>query len=446
MSRPSADSAGKKSRSLFDQAQGVLVGGVNSPVRAFKAVGGTPLFVQRAKGARFYDADGRAYLDFCLSWGPLILGHAAPKVVQAARAALGRGSSYGAPTEGEIRLAEMIREAIPSIELVRFTSSGTEAVMSALRLARAATGRTKILKFAGAYHGHVDSLLVAAGSGATTLGTPDSAGVPEAWARETLVAPYNDLEAVLEVFHAEGDQIAAVIVEPVAANMGVVLPKEGFLEGLRKIASAHGALLIMDEVVTGFRLGYGGAQSRYGVEPDLTVLGKIVGGGMPLAAYGGRKALMSKVAPLGPVYQAGTLSGNPVAVAAGLATLEALRRSPPYARLAELTEGLASRLRQAAIQAQVPVQVNHVGSMLTMFFADHPVTDYASAKRADVQRYARFFHGLLRRGVYFPPAQLEAAFLSAAHTAADVKKAVQAAEESVAELSPSRRPQLVEAA
>ena len=437
------ESAGRKSKALFERAQRSLVGGVNSPVRAFKAVGGSPLFMERGRGARITDADGRSYLDFCLSWGPLILGHAFPPVVRAAEAALKRGSSFGAPTEGEIRLAEAISAAVPSMELVRLTSSGTEAVMSALRLARAATGRDKVLKFEGGYHGHVDSLLVAAGSGAATLGVPDSAGVPAAWAKDTFIAPYNDLEAVLRIFKESGDQIAAVIVEPVAANMGVVPPMEGFLEGLRKIATAHGALLIFDEVITGFRVAYGGAQSRWKAAPDLTILGKIVGGGFPLAAYGGRRSLMAKVAPLGPVYQAGTLSGNPVAAAAGLAALEALKRSDPYPRLEKSASELASGLRRAAAAAGVPVQVNQAASMLTVFFAREPVTDWASAKRSDTSLYARFFHGLLKRGVYFPPAQFEAAMLSAAHAPADLKRAAKAGAGALAELarSPRREPE-----
>jgi glutamate-1-semialdehyde 2,1-aminomutase len=417
---------GKRSKQLFDRAQKVLVGGVNSPVRAFRSVGGSPLFISKAKGSKLTDADGRSYVDFCLSWGPMILGHAHPKVLQTAAAALKKGSSYGAPTELEIELAEQISKALPSMELVRFTSSGTEAVMSALRLARALTKRDKVIKFAGGYHGHVDSLLVAAGSGATTLGIPDSAGVPEAWAKDTLTLPYNDVEAALELFGRVGDQVAAVIVEPIAANMGVVPPKEGFLASLRKITRAHGSLLIFDEVITGFRAAYGGAQSLYGIDPDLTILGKIIGGGMPVGAYGGRREIMEKVAPLGPVYQAGTLSGNPVAMAAGLETLKLLEKDRPYGRLAEAASSLADLAREAAIKAVVPVQVNHASSMLTVFFSEHPVTDYASAKRADSAAYAAFFHGLLSEGVYFPPAQFEAAMLSTAHSKADLSAAARA--------------------
>jgi len=433
-----SDSAGPRSKALFGRAERVLAGGVNSPVRAFKAVGGTPVFIRRAKGARLQDADGRTYLDFCLSWGPLILGHAHPKVVQAAAGALRRGSTFGAPTELEVRLAEKVAAALPSIELLRFTSSGTEAVMSALRLARGFTGRTKVVKFAGAYHGHVDSLLSKAGSGAAALGVPDSAGVPAGWAEDTLTLPYNDLDAVLEAFGRVGDQVAAVVVEPVAANMGVVAPKDGFLKGLRKITRAHGALLVFDEVVTGFRLAYGGAQTLVGVEPDLTVLGKIVGGGLPAGAYGGRGEVMEKVAPLGPVYQAGTLSGNPVAMAAGLETLSILDRDRPYGTLAGLAGDLAGLLREAAIEAVVPVQVNQVGSMFTVFFSEHPVTDFDSAQRADTAAYGRFFHRLLKSGVYMPPSQLEAAFLSTAHTGQGLRKAAAAFRRAFEGLAPRR--------
>ncbi|MFA6315976.1 MAG: glutamate-1-semialdehyde 2,1-aminomutase [Elusimicrobiota bacterium] len=418
--------AGTRSRRLFARAQKVLVGGVNSPVRAFKSVGASPVFMRSGAGPILTDEDGKRYLDFCLSWGPLILGHARAEVVAKAGEALRRGSTFGAATEAETLLAEDIRSALPSMELVRLTSSGTEADMSAVRVARAFTGRDLIVKAAGCYHGHVDSLLVAAGSGATTLGVPDSAGVPRAWARTTLTVPYNDLAAFESAFSKWGKRIAGVIIEPVAANMGVVLPKPGFLEGLRRITARHGSLLIFDEVITGFRLAYGGWQRVCRVTPDLTVLGKIVGGGLPLAAYGGRRDIMRLVAPLGPVYQAGTLSGNPVAVAAGRETLRLLKSEDPYPVLAKRTEALVSWVREAASAAGVPVTVNSVGSMFTVFFTDHPVTDYASALQADAASYGAFFRALLEEGVYFPPAQWEAAFLSSSHKARDLERAAKA--------------------
>ena len=415
-----------RSTALFDRARRVLVGGVNSPVRAFRAVGGTPVFMARGRGARVIDVDGRGYIDYCSSWGPLILGHANPAVTRAAAAAAARGASFGAPTEGEVLLAEEIRRAYPSMERVRMTSSGTEAVMSALRLARAWTGRDVVVKFSGCYHGHSDSLLVAAGSGALTLGRPDSAGVPKAWARTTLVLPYNDAGAVQAAFRRRGRSIAAVIVEPVVGNMGVVLPEPGFLETLRRLTARHGALLVFDEVITGFRLGLGGAQERFKIKPDLTCLGKIVGGGFPIGAYGGPRKIMERVAPLGPVYQAGTLSGNPVAVAAGLACLKELRRGRLYARLEKLTRRLAAGVERAAREAGVPARVQTIASMFTVFFTDGPVRDYESAKKADTKKYAKFFHGMLEEGIYLPPAQFEAAFVSAAHTEADVERTLRA--------------------
>ncbi len=417
----------KKSASWFTRASRSLVGGVSSPVRAFKGVGGTPRFMASGQGCRLTDVDGRSYIDYCASWGPLILGHARREVVAAARAATRKGSTFGAPTAGEVLLAEEIRKALPSMHLLRLTSSGTEAVMSALRVARAATRRDAVIKFAGCYHGHADSLLVAAGSGALTLGTPDSAGVPRAWAETTISLPYNDPEAVRSAFERWGGRVAAVIVEPVVGNMGVVLPAPGFLQSLREITASHGALLIFDEVITGFRLCYGGAQTLFKIRPDLTCLGKIVGGGFPLAAYGGRRELMELVAPLGPVYQAGTLSGNPVAVAAGLKTLELLKSEKPYRRLEKLTSALAEGLADAAGAAGVPLRVNSTASMITAFFCPGPVTGYDSAKAADAKAYGRFFHGLLERGVYFPPAQFEAAFLSAAHRPLDVERTLEAA-------------------
>ncbi len=418
--------AGLVSRRLFRRASAVIPGGVNSPVRAFRAVGGTPVFMRSGRGAWLQDVDGKRYLDFCLSWGPLILGHARREVVAAAGRALRRGSTFGAATEAEVALAEAIRQAVPSMELVRLTSSGTEAAMSAVRLARAFTGRDMVVKFSGCYHGHVDSLLVAAGSGATTLGVPDSAGVPEAWARTTVTVPYNDLQAAAAALRRWRGRVAAVIVEPVAANMGVVLPRPGFLEGLRELTARHGVLLVFDEVITGFRVCYGGYQRICGVKPDLTVLGKIVGGGLPLAAYGGRKDVMRLVAPLGPVYQAGTLSGNPVAVAAGLETLRLLKALKPYRRLEERTRSLAEDIRRCARACGAPVTVNQAASMMTVFFTEHPVTDYASAKLADAGRYAAFFQALLESGIYFPPAQWEAAFLSAAHGERDLDRAARA--------------------
>ena len=422
-----------RSAGLFAEAQRYLPGGVDSPVRAFRAVGGTPRFIERAEGARVWDVDGNEYLDYVGSWGPLIAGHAHPEVVAAIRDAAGRGTSYGAPTAGETELARMVVGAFPSIELVRFVSSGTEAVMSALRVARAATGRGRVMKFDGCYHGHSDALLVQAGSGALTLGQPDSAGVPASFAAATLSLPYNDLDAVRAAFAEHPGEIAAVIVEPVAGNMGVVPPAAGFLAALREITREHGALLIFDEVITGFRVAYGGAQERYGVAPDLTCLGKIIGGGLPVGAYGGRRDLMELVAPLGPVYQAGTLSGNPLAVAAGLATLRLLRRPGTYeeleARGAQLGEGLA----EAARAAGVPISSTRVGSMLTMFFTDRPVTDYAGAKTADTARFARFHGAMLARGVYLAPSQFEATFVSLAHTEADIRATVGAAREALRE-------------
>jgi glutamate-1-semialdehyde 2,1-aminomutase len=422
------------SKSLFSKAQRFIPGGVNSPVRAFKGVGGEPFFVERGQGARLFDVDGRSYIDFVGSWGPLILGHAAPSIVEAVIEAVHRGTSYGAPTAAEVDLAEEIAAAYPSMPMVRLVSSGTEAAMSAIRVARGATGRDILVKFDGCYHGHADSLLVKAGSGAATLSIPDSAGVPPALAALTVTVDYNDLAGVEAVIRGHGERVAAVIVEPVAGNMGVVPPAPGFLEGLRALCTRAGAILIFDEVITGFRVAYGGAQQRYGVRPDLTCLGKIIGGGLPVGAYGGRRDLMSAVAPLGGVYQAGTLSGNPLAVAAGLAAVRALAQGDPYARLEALGARLEAGLRAAAQAAGVPLTVNRVGSMLTAFFSDGPVTDYASARRADRERYARFFHAMLERGVYLAPSQFEAAFVSLAHADADLDAAEAAARESLAGL------------
>ena len=415
-----------KSATLFEAAQRVIPGGVNSPVRAFRGVGGTPFFVAKAEGARIVDEDGRSYVDFLGSWGPLILGHAAPAIVEAVTETARHGTSYGAPTGREVEMAQQITTAVPSMEMVRLVSSGTEAAMSAIRLARGVTGRDLIIKFDGCYHGHADSLLVKAGSGGATFGVPDSAGVPAALAALTLALPFNDLEAVSRVFESRGREVAAVLVEPVAGNMGVVPPAPGFLAGLRALCTLHCALLIFDEVITGFRVAFGGAQALYSVRPDLTCLGKIIGGGLPVGAYGGSRELMSQIAPLGSVYQAGTLSGNPLAVAAGLATLRALEDRTLYDRLEQLGARFERGIREAAKNAGIPVAVNRVGSMLTTFFCDGPVTDYASAKRADTARYARFFHGMLEGGVFLAPSQFEAAFVSLAHSESDLDLAAEA--------------------
>ena len=413
---------GKQSEALFQRAQEVIPGGVNSPVRAFRGVGGTPLFIEMGQGARIFDADNLQYIDCVGSWGPMILGHGHRYVVEAVKKAATRGFSFGAPTLGEVELAEAIIQAVPSIEMVRLVNSGTEATMSALRLARAATGRSKILKFDGGYHGHVDSLLVKAGSGSATLNVPDSAGVPEEVAKLTISVAYNDLEAVRA---AMSNEVAAIIVEPVAGNMGCIPPAAGFLEGLRAICDEHGALLILDEVMTGFRVAYGGAQALYGIKPDITTLGKIIGGGMPIGAYGASRELMSLVSPLGPMYQAGTLSGNPVAVAAGRATLGVLKNSSIYNDLEERTGEFETGVRAAAEKHAVPITFNRVGSMWTLFFNEGPVTDFTSANRSDREKHSRFFHLMLAEGVYLPPSQLEAAFFSAAHAKKDILQLVE---------------------
>ncbi len=421
----------QKSGKLFMEAQKVIPGGVNSPVRAFRAVGLDPLFVSRARGSKIYDAEGRVYVDYVSSWGPMILGHAHPKVRQAMSKALSRGWSYGAATELEVRLAQKISQAIPSMELLRMVSSGTEAAMSALRVARGFTGRDKVLKFEGCYHGHGDSFLVKAGSGAITFGIPDSAGIPAALAANTLTAPYNDLAAVQAIFEQNPSQIAGVIVEPVAGNMGTVLPREGFLKGLEGICRSHGALLILDEVITGFRLTYGGAQKIYGLTPDLTCLGKIIGGGMPVGAYGGRREIMEKVAPLGPVYQAGTLSGNPLAMTCGLATLAVLKDKAVYKKIDSLSRMLCQGLEAFFSRKGIPARINRCGSMFTLFFTGEEVWDYGSAKKADVGRYARYFQKMLQGGVWLPPSQFEACFLSLAHTPRDVERTLEAAEDAL---------------
>ena len=422
------------SHRIFEASRELMPGGVNSPVRAFQAVGGEPPVFAYGRGPRLFDVDGNEYLDYVLSWGPLILGHAHPSIVAILQRAAARGTSFGAPTELEAEMARLVVDAVPSIEMVRFVNSGTEATMSALRLARAFTGRDRIVKFEGCYHGHADGLLARAGSGVATLGLPDSPGVPKAFAEQTLVASYNDIESVRRLVERHPDEIACVIVEPVAANMGVVPPAEGFLAALRELTREAGALLVFDEVVTGFRIGVGGAQAHYGVEPDLTCLGKVIGGGLPVGAYGGRRELMEQMAPIGPVYQAGTLAGNPMAMAAGIVTLRILANEGGYRVLDELAGRLTSGLLALARQAEIDVQINRVGSMFTVAFTDQPVTDYASARRADTDRYARFFHAMLERGVYLPPSQFEACFLSFAHLERDIEQTLAAAEEAFGEL------------
>lgn len=421
----------EKSSHLFGEAQQYLPGGVNSPVRAFRAVGRQPFFVERGEGPRIYDVDGNVYIDYVCSWGPLILGHAHPQVVGALQEAVERGTSYGAPTELEVTLARMVTEALPSVEMVRFVSSGTEAVMSALRVARAYTTRDKIVKFAGCYHGHADSLLVKAGSGALTLGVPNSAGVPEAVARETITVGYNNVDQVREVMKSVGKAVACIIVEPVAGNMGVIGPRPGFLEGLRELSLKYGALLIFDEVITGFRVSYEGAQGLYGIHPDLTCLGKVIGGGLPVGAYGGRRELMENVAPLGPVYQAGTLSGNPLAMTAGIETLRLLRSGRIYEELEERSRALVEGIEEAYRTLHLQCCLNRVGSMWTLFFTQGPVQGDRDIEPADVKAYARYFRAMLDRGVSLPPSQFEAAFLSAAHTTQDVAVTIEAAREAL---------------
>ncbi len=417
-----------RSRKLFAEARELLPGGVDSPVRAFKSVGGDPLFMERGAGSHVFDVDGNEYIDYVCSWGPLILGHAHLDVIAALKRVAEKGTSFGAPTEHEVVLARLIVEAYPSIGQVRFVNSGTEATMTALRLARGYSGRKKIVKFDGGYHGHVDSLLVKAGSGVMTFATPDSAGVPEGITADTISARFNDLEAVSRIFESQGKEIAALIVEPIGGNMGVVPPADGFLPGLREITERHGALLIFDEVITGFRVDYGGAQGLYELLPDLTCLGKIIGGGLPVGAYGGRQEIMEQMAPTGPVYQAGTLAGNPIAMTAGIETVRALAKPGVYGLLEERAAALAEGLERAAQAAGIPVQISRVGSMLTLFFTAQPVTDYDSAKTSDTARYARYFHGMLEQGVYFAPSQFECAFVSTAHSGADIDRTIQAAQ------------------
>ncbi|MEE9264029.1 MAG: glutamate-1-semialdehyde 2,1-aminomutase [Vicinamibacteria bacterium] len=415
-----------RSDELFESAKKRIPGGVNSPVRAFRNLGITPPFIASGKGSHLHDVDGREYIDYVGSWGPLVFGHAHPRVLDAVQQALAKGTSFGAPTELEVRIAERICDMVPSVEMVRMVNSGTEAAMSAVRLARGVTGRDGIIKFAGCYHGHGDSFLIKAGSGALTIGVPDSPGVPSGLAKDTLVARYNDPGSVAELFEEHRDRIAAVIVEPVAGNMGVIPPSSGFLAGLRHICDRYRSLLIFDEVITGFRLGRGGAQERFGVLPDLTVLGKIVGGGLPAAAYGGKRELMEQLAPAGPVYQAGTLSGNPLAMSAGLAQLELLEEEKPWNRLEEISARLEGGLRDALGQLGLNLTINRVGSMMTLFFTEPQVKDFADATRSDTDRHAAFCLEMLQRGVYLAPSQFEALFISVAHTDQDVERTIEA--------------------
>ena len=421
----------QRSQAIFERARAIIPGGVNSPVRACRSVGVDPVFIARGEGASVTDADGNRYLDLIGSWGPLILGHAHPEILAVIAEAMAAGTTFGAPTETEVRFAEALRAAVPSMEMIRAVSSGTESTMSALRLARGFTGRAKIVKADGGYHGHADCLLVAAGSGAATLGIPGSAGVPEGAARDTIIVAYNDLGAVERAL--AGGDVAAVIIEPVAGNMGLVEPAPGYLEGLRALTARHGTVLIFDEVMTGFRVAFGGAQARYGITPDLTTIGKVIGGGLPAAAFGGRADIMQKLAPLGPVYQAGTLSGNPLAMAAGLKAMELLGKPGTYERLEQLGARLGDGLAAAARDAGVPACVNRVGSMLTLFFAPGPITDYASAKAADTARFGAFFRKMRDRGVFLPPSQFEAMFVSLAHTDDDIDAIVSAARASLAD-------------
>ncbi len=422
-----------KSKKLIKKAQKLIPGGVNSPVRAFKAVGGNPLFIQKSKGSKIYDIDGNEYIDYVLSWGPLILGHACPNIVKTLKKAIEKGTSYGAPTSLEIELAELILKAYPSMDMVRMVNSGTEATMSAIRVARGFTGRDSIIKFEGCYHGHADGLLVRAGSGATTFGVPDSPGVPKSYAQETITLPFNDRETLKRVINTEGRSIACVIIEPVVGNIGCVLPKPGFLETLRELTSRHGIVLIFDEVMTGFRVSYGGAQAYYGIKPDMTCLGKVIGGGLPVGAYGGKKEIMSMVSPVGPVYQAGTLSGNPLAMTAGIETLRILSKGITYKKLEHLAGTLENGLIAVAKRAGVKTKFYRAGTMFCTYFTDTDVIDYTTAKISDTSKFSRFFSGMLKREIYIAPSQFEAGFISLAHTEKDLEKTIKAAYESFKE-------------
>ena len=423
-----------KSDLLFKKATQFIPGGVNSPVRAFKSVGGDPIFIDSASGSKVVDVDGNEYIDYVGSWGPMIVGHANPRVNEAIKKVIDKGTSFGAPTELEIELAEMVINAVPSIEMVRMVNSGTEATMSAIRLARGYTGRDKIIKFEGGYHGHADGLLVKAGSGAATLGVPDSPGVPADYAKNTITAPFNDLEAVKAVVDAEGKNLACIIVEPLPGNMGVIPPKGGFLEGLRSLCSEKGIVLIFDEVMSGFRVAYGGAQERFGITPDLTCLGKVIGGGLPVGAYGGKKEIMEMIAPKGPVYQAGTLSGNPLAMTAGIETLKILSEPGAYDQLETRSAQLAAGMKAAADKAGIPTYSTRVGAMFCTFFTDKEVTDYTSATSSDTELFGRFFRQMLNEGINLAPSQFEAGFMSLAHNEEDVAKTIRAAEKSFASL------------
>jgi glutamate-1-semialdehyde 2,1-aminomutase len=416
----------KKSKKLFMRAKQLIPGGVNSPVRAFKSVGGEPLFIKKASGSKICDIDGNEYIDYVGSWGPMILGHSYPRVVSALKKAIDKGTSYGAPTELEVRLAEMVIKAFPSIEMVRMVNSGTEAAMSAIRLARAYTERDRIIKFEGCYHGHADSLLVKAGSGAATLGLPDSPGVPSDFAKNTITLPFNDIEKIKELLNKEGESIACIILEPVVGNIGVVPPKNGFLQGLREITKKYGIVLIFDEVMTGFRVAYGGAQELYNIKADLTCLGKIIGGGLPVGAYGGKREIMEMIAPAGPVYQAGTLSGNPLAMTAGIETLKMLGKPGVYKKLEKISHKLCEGMEEGAKEAKISVHSARVGSMFSIFFTDKEVTDYTTAKTSDTLRFSKYFSSMLNNGVYLAPSQFEAGFVSLAHSDRDIDRTIEA--------------------
>jgi glutamate-1-semialdehyde 2,1-aminomutase len=418
----------ENSKKMYANALKLIPGGVNSPVRACISVGLEPLFIDRAEGCLVFDADGNRFIDYVGSWGPMILGHRHPAVIAAINAALNRGTSFGAPTDLEIKLAELVVDAVPSVEMIRMVNSGTEATMSAIRLARGATGRDLVIKFDGCYHGHADTLLVAAGSGVATLGIPGSPGVPESVAQNTISLPYNDIDAAKRVMDEKGDKVACIIVEPVAGNMGLVPPADGFLEGLRKITQKHGSILIFDEVMTGFRVAYGGAQSLYGISPDLSCFGKIIGGGLPVGAYGGSREVMAQIAPQGSVYQAGTLSGNPLAMAAGIATLEQIRKEGFYQNLAEKSERMAAGLANAVKKAGIPARVGHVGSMLGIFFTDREINNFEDAKTSDLEMFSGFYKGMRSHGIYIAPSQFEALFVSAAHESEHIEATLNAAE------------------